>query len=273
MKAIWWIRRDLRLNDNLTLQKALSNSQILPVFILDPILLSGTNTRRLSFLFNNLAQFDNDLRIRGSYLVLRNGSPVDELEKLLAETGAEQIVAEEDFTPYDRLRSVLVGSRIPLKTVQGQLGLHPLANLKANGKPYQVFTSFKKNWLALLPDLSSYPAPAHIPTIPDISSDPIPEGDPEDLFPPGETAAWIRLADFLSTKSIQYSSYRDRMDLEGTSLLSPYFHFGILGLRTAIFKILQVIRQTGDAGEGQSAETWLNELIWREFYIHILYHY
>ncbi|TFG50095.1 MAG: deoxyribodipyrimidine photo-lyase, partial [Anaerolineales bacterium] len=69
MKAIWWIRRDLRLHDNLTLNKALKYSQILPVYILDPILLAGTTTRRQSFLFQNLQQFDKDLRIRGSYLV------------------------------------------------------------------------------------------------------------------------------------------------------------------------------------------------------------
>ena len=136
MSSIWWIRRDLRLQDNLTLKKALENPPVLPVFILDPVLLNTAPERRLNFLFQNLHELDLDLQKRGSKLIIRNGKPVEVLERLISESGADQIYAEEDFTPYARLRSVLVGSYLPLKLVQGQLGLHPLAALKANGKPY-----------------------------------------------------------------------------------------------------------------------------------------
>ena len=131
---------------------------------------------------------------------------------------AEQIYAEEDFTPYDRLRTVLVGGSLPLKIVQGQLGLHPLANLKSNGKPYTVFTPFKKNWLALLPEMKTIPAPKVIPTIPDIQSDPLPDGGKESIFPPGEDAAWERLDTFTTDKLSSYHMERNRMDLTGTSL-------------------------------------------------------
>ncbi len=108
MTAIWWIRRDLRLQDNLTLQKALDNPPVLPVFILDPVLLNTAPERRLNFLFQNLHMLDQDLRSRGSQLIVRHGKPVAVLEGLLQETSADRIYAEEDFTPYARLRRVLV---------------------------------------------------------------------------------------------------------------------------------------------------------------------
>ena len=253
MAALWWIRRDLRLEDNLTLQKALENPPILPVFILDPILLKGAPKPRLDFLFKNLHKLEEDLLARGSYLVIRKGAPVVVLEKLLRETRADLIIAEEDFTPYDRLRSVLVGGCLPLKLVQGQLGIHPLAGLKANGKPYTVYTPFLKNWLAHQPALGLISAPGVIPTIIDIPTDPIPLVKDKSLFLAGEVEAQKKLADFLSTKIQNYHNTRDRMDISGTSQLSPYIHFGIIGLRTAIYHAQRLLSEITD---GSSSRGW-----------------
>ncbi len=270
MSSIWWIRRDLRLHDNKTLLEALKNPPILPVFILDPRLLFSAPDRRQDFLFQNLHQLKADLQARGSDLIIRHGKPVDVLQTLIEESGAEQIFAEEDYTPYARLRSVLVGGCLPLKLVQGQLGLHPLGALKANGKPYQVYTPFKKNWLALRTRVNLIPAPDIIPSIPGILSADLPLGKSDPQFPPGEHAARERLADFLSGPVESYHIARDRMDQAGTSQLSPYFHFGVLGLRTAYHYALKA-NSEGSAGSG--IQTWLEELIWREFYIHILFHF
>jgi deoxyribodipyrimidine photo-lyase len=273
MSAIWWIRRDQRLEDNLTLQKALTNPPILPVFILDPVLLKGAPERRLNFLFQNLHHLDRDLRSRGSQLIVRQGKPEAVLESLLRESGADRIYAEEDFTPYARLRSVLVGSYLPLKLVQGQLGIHPLAALKSTGTPYQVFTPFKKNWLAHRPTLNLIPAPERVATITGIQSEMSPQGQDSALFPSGEKAARQRFQFFLKHKIASYHLTRDRMDLDGTSVLSPYFHFGVLGLRSALHQALDLVDQGIDSKGNGGSETWLNELIWREFYIHILYHF
>lgn len=270
MATIWWIRRDLRLQDNKTLLEALKDPPILPIFILDPRLLSSVPLRRQNFLFQNLRKLQMDLRARGSNLVIRHGKPVETLQDLLAETGADRIIAEEDFTPYARLRSVLVGGCLPLKLVQGQLGLHPLGALKSNGNPYQVFTPFKKNWLALRTVIPAYPAPKDIPTVAGISSEDLKPGEDDPEFPSGELAARARLELFLAEEVKDYHLKRDRMDLNGTSKLSPYFHFGVLGLRTGLHLALQSI-SSGKGGEG--ARVWLNELIWREFYIHILFHF
>ncbi len=270
MASIWWIRRDLRLEDNKTLLRALEDPPLLPVFILDPLLISSAPARRLNFLFQNLRNLQEDLRTRGSDLIVRRGKPVEVLGSLLEMTGANRIIAEEDYTPYARLRSVLVGGCLPLKLVQGQLGMHPLAALNANGKPYQVYTPFKKNWLALQSEVSLLPAPAVIPTIPGLISDEIPQGKTDPSFPSGEKPARDRLQAFLSETVKDYHLARDRMDQAGTSKLSPYFHFGILGLRTGYHYALKSLKE-GSGGEGM--KTWLEELIWREFYIHILFHF
>lgn len=270
MATLWWIRRDLRLLDNKTLQRALEDPPILPVFILDPRLLTPAPDRRLEFLFQNLRHLQADLRSRGSDLIIRRGKPVEVLQGLMSETGAERIIAEEDFTPYDRLRSVLVGGCLPLKLVQGQLGLHPLGGLKANGKPYLVYTPFKKNWLALVTEIPLLDPPEKIPTIAGIGSDEIPPGREDPLFPAGEKAARERLGRFIKGPIQHYHLTRDRMDQDGTSQCSPYFHFGILGLRTGLHYALKSF--LADEG-GEGARTWLEELIWREFYIHILFHF
>jgi len=273
MSSIWWIRRDLRLQDNLTLQTALENPPILPVFILDPLLQKNAPKRRLDFLFQNLQALDKDLQSRGSKLVVRTGKPAEILESLLKETSADQILAEEDFTPYARLRSVLAGSFLPLKLIQGQLGIHPLELLKSSGKPYRIFRSFKKNWLANTQSFELIPAPAIIPSIEDIDSDGIPMGGSEDLFPAGEEAGYNRLELFLRKKVEFYHLTQDRMDLDGSSNLSPYFRFGVLGLRSAIYRSLEILKEGDNRKNLLGIDAWLNDLILREFHIHIMYHF
>ena len=93
MTSIWWIRRDLRLTDNLALQAALKAGSVIPVFILDPHLLSRTPARRQNFLFEGLHALHKDLQNRGSSLVIRKGNPVEVMRPLLAETGAQIIFA------------------------------------------------------------------------------------------------------------------------------------------------------------------------------------
>lgn len=273
MSSIWWIRRDLRLQDNLTLKNALENPPVLPVFILDPVLLSPAPERRLNFLFRNLHELDQDLQLWGSKLIIRTGKPVEVLERLFRETGADRIYAEEDFTPYARLRSVLIGGYLPIKLIQGQLGLHPLAALKSNGKPYRVFTPFKKNWLALNPAIEPIPIPVHIPSIQNIDPGVLPPGENEELFPAGEKAAHQRLEEFIQRKIEFYHLNRNRMDLDGTSSLSPYIRFGVLGLRSALRQSIQMLEDESSRKDIQGIETWLNELIWREFYIHSMFHF
>jgi deoxyribodipyrimidine photo-lyase len=93
------------------------------------------------------------------------------------------------------------------------------------------------------------------------------------LFPAGEREALVRLEEFLFRRIYSYGEDRNRMDLDGTSSLSPYLHFGMLGLRQAVSAARQAMVKARGEASRSSAEIWLNELIWREFYTQILYYF
>ena len=291
MTALWWIRRDIRLSDNPALRAALGQGAVIPVFILDPRLLEQTPARRQAFLFGGLAELDAELGKRGSALTVRSGNPEIELLNLIVETGAQAIYAEEDYTPYARARDQRVAEGLPLTLVHGQTVHPPVSVLKPDGKPYPVFTPFSKTWKAHLPEtLSSLPAPEHFPPVNLPASQSLDEiirlSAPQsvgasDLFPPGEAEALRRLHQFTQSphqKINQYAETRNRMDLDGTSSLSPYLRFGMISMRQAAQTALTVqpfgkLRAGSSTFNEKGPETWLNELIWREFYISILYHF
>ncbi len=279
MTSLWWIRRDLRLTDNPALHAALEAGPVIPVFILDPKF-DSASPRRRDFLYAGLRALDRDLRARRSYLLLRRGDSLDVLRLLLAETGASVIYAEEDYTPYARQRDAEIARLLPLTLVHGQTVHHPLAVLKPDGSPYTVYTPFSKAWKALLPaGLTPLPAPERIPTPPGLRSAPLPEAQDDPNFPAGESEALRRLQAFCSPLPSgegpgvrAYAAARNRLDLDGTSRLSPYLRFGMISLRQAVHAAKQT-SEVSQTSEVLGAETWLNELIWREFYISILYHF
>jgi deoxyribodipyrimidine photo-lyase len=221
-----------------------------------------------------LKSLDADLRQHGSGLVVRAGNPLEVLTDLLAESGAEVIYAETDFSPYARRRDEMVGSHLPLRLVKGA-SVHPLsAVVKADGSPYTVFTPFSKTWRAL--PLSIQPpgdAPQLFPwvTLPD--SQPLPYTKPPFQFPTSEARARRLLVDFCADGMGRYGLLRDRMDMESTSHLSPYLRFGLVSARRAVYEARSVLDATTDAAGRRGIETWINELIWREFYQMILYQF
>jgi deoxyribodipyrimidine photo-lyase len=282
--AVWWVRRDLRLTDNQALASALAYAeQVIPVFVLNPALLDSPHVgaKRVAFLFGGLRQLDADLRARGSRLVVRRGEPLAELRALLGETGATRIFAEEDLTPYARRRDARVAQSLPLD-LTGGVTVHPAgAVLKADGAPYTVFTPFSRTWKALpLPSVRDVLlAAARLPVVPDLSSLPIPDAPalPAAVpFPPGEAEAQRRLAAFVDGEEAaiyRYAEGRNQLDLDGTSRLSPYLRFGMVSARQAVASALAAVGTASGAQGRKGAETWLNELIWREFFAHILYHF
>ncbi|MCX8062687.1 MAG: DNA photolyase family protein [Anaerolineales bacterium] len=282
MTAIWWIRRDLRLNDNAALQAALKEGEVIPLFILDPHLLSRSAPKRQNFLCAGLHALDESLRQRGAYLVVRHGEPVKVLHQLLVESGASVIYAEEDYTPYARRRDRHIGGELPLQLIAGQIVHHPNSIRKPDGSPYTVYTPYSKAWKAKLSEIKLLPAPQRILTPMNLQSEPLLPFQPNPSFPAGEAEALLRLENFTqpanfphsnaSSGIYAYGELRNRMDLEGTSQLSPYLRLGMLGMRQAAAAALEAMRNA-PPGMSKSAETWLNELIWREFYIQILYHF
>jgi len=274
MTSIWWIRRDLRLHDQPTLHAASANGDVLPLFILDPFLLNKTPARRQTFLFEGLRRLAADLMKRGATLVIRRGNPGEVLTQLLAETNATAVYAEEDYTPYARRRDREIARAVDLRLIHGQSVFHPRAVCKADGTPYVVFAAYARSWRSLLPEhLPLLPAPVKIDMPPGIASDPLPELPPLNGFPAGEAEGQARLTRFCESHIGSYADQRDRMALEGTSTLSPYLRFGMLSLRTAVAAAIEAGQLATSAFARQSAEKWLSELTWREFYIQVMFHF
>jgi len=253
--ALWWIRRDLRLTDNQALTAALAYAdRVAPVFVLDPTLLNSpcVGPKRVAFLLGGLRALEADLRAWGSRLIVRRGSPRDELTALLTECGAEAIFAEEDFSPYARQRDSGVAEHLPLRLVGGPIVHLPGTVLKADGTPYTVFTPFRRRWQTLpSPQTEAIlPPPTRMATPPEVTSLPLPrEPALSSLvpFPPGEAEAQRRLTAFVGGENppiTQYAELRDRLDVDGTSRLSPYLRFGMLSARQAVVAALDSHRSS-----------------------------
>ncbi|MEJ5310662.1 MAG: deoxyribodipyrimidine photo-lyase [Anaerolineae bacterium] len=286
MTAIWWIRRDLRLSDNQALHAALAHSRyVLPVFVLDPALWNSgyTGDKRRAFLLGGLRALDADLRARGSRLIVRHGSPKAELARLRDETGATTIFAEADVSPYARRRDARVAAEVPLHLTGGLTIRPPEAVRKADGGVYTVYTPYNRAWRKLpVPDVRELlPAPERIPLPPDIDYTRLYRETLPDMpvlpssvsFVPGEAEARRRLQAFMAEGIYGYSEERDLMAHTGTSGLSPYLRFGMLSARQAAVAATQAHYDAPSDATRHSAGVWRDELLWREFYMNILYHF
>lgn len=281
--AIWWIRRDLRLNDNLTLMAALTQTEeVVPVFVVDPALQESpyVGVKRLAVLWANLRALDAGLRERGSRLTVRTGQPAKIVPQLATELDAGLVVAEEDFSPYARERDKRVREAltVPFEVAGMPVVRHPTDILKSDGDPYSIYTPYSRKWKAERPNIDLQSPPEVIST-PDLAGEPIPETPklPDAVsFGAGEDVAQERLQAFVrgdESPIYRYADRRDRVDLDGTSRLSPYLRFGVLSARQAVAAAYAAIDAAPDDAARKSAQAWLDELIWREFYVAILYHF
>jgi len=135
---------------------------------------------------------------------------------------------------------------------------HPTEILKDDGDPYVVYTTYKNKW---------YRQP--IPTPADCLLAPQPVRD----FPGTAREAQDRLTNFTTSAIHKYKSRRDRLDLDGTSRLSPCLRFGLISAREAFAQSQIAFLKAGDDQERVEIRTWMDELVWREFYTAILYHF
>jgi deoxyribodipyrimidine photo-lyase len=280
MTVVWWLRRDLRLHDNEALSTALEAGEpVIPLFILDPNLLSSqyVGDKRLAFLFANLRQLAEDLNSRGAQLIVRQGQPVEVMKKLRDQIGFNRIIAERDHSPYAQSRDREVGAVFPLQRVGSSAILPPGAVRKADGDPYVVYTPFHNRWLdqKLPSQVDLLPAPDRIPSPSGLTSESIPVSPAyqlEEHFPIGEAAARNRLAEYCAEQGNigSYTQLRDRMAADGTSRLSPYLRFGLLSPREVFIAAQENLDRSEQKQRRQSTRQWISELIWRDFYIHIL---
>lgn len=285
--CILWFRRDLRLDDNLALHKALDQGGgVIPVFIWD--LDEDPSVRAEGagrwWLHRSLESLARDLKSRGSRLIFRQGDPLAQLRKLVEETGATSVTWNRLYEPASRRRDEKVGRSLKQDGIevipsQGGLLFEPWAIEKKGGGPYQVFTPY---WRACLDQAEparplAAPEKLAVPTLWPQSED----LDAFGLFPQikwyghmekewvvGETGAAAELKRFIDERVKVYGEQRDFPDRKGTSRLSPYLHFGEISPR----RIWHALKKT-PAIQGSGAGKYLSEIGWREFAHHLIYHF
>jgi deoxyribodipyrimidine photo-lyase len=256
------------------LHAATAAGAVVPVFVLDPWLLARTPARRQAFLFANLRALDGSLQRRGARLIVRTGPPARVLPEVGKEVAANKIFAEEDYTPYALRRDSSVAEACDLRLVPGQCVHAPNKVLKKDGSPYVVYTPYARAWKTRLPGrLTILPAPERINMPSGMASDGIPDADANQLFPAGEAEGHRRLQGFVQDGIFHYENRRNRVDLRGTSALSPYLRFGVLSMRMAVAATLEARSAASSTAARDGVEAWLNELVWREFYIQIMFHF
>ena len=282
--VIFWFRRDLRLTDNLGLHEAsLTNQPILAVFVLEPHLLKISSVRR-KFLYEGLVALHQDLQGHGGGLHLLHGSVEVALPRLIEQTGATALFYNKDYTPYATQRDQRIQARIgvPAYSFDDAIIQPPASVLTDAGQPYTVFTPFKNKWRSQVKQRTLLPLTHHIQLVNQPVLDlrqHLPHADMLErvVIPPaGEQIAQQRLTAFVEGGLYAYQTQRDRFDASplnsnlSTSSLSPYFKFGMLSPRQALRTARHAYEQATHEGERKSVETWVDELIWREFYVHIM---
>jgi deoxyribodipyrimidine photo-lyase len=282
--AIHWFRRDLRLTDNTALAAAARRAEsVVPVYIQS--VWSGshhwTGSHRQEFLCGSLKSLDESLRAIGSHLVVRRGDAVEELLKLARETGAEAIYFNRDPDPFGRA----VEERLAKEAPEWGIELHAEKDiciherdevLTGKGDSFRVFTPYAKAWLKLdKPSaggrLRSLPFPkklsaGHLPRLTDWKIE-----SAGKIIEPGEGAARTRLTAFLKEPIGKYGKGRDFPAEDSTSRLSQDLRYGLLSIRE-VFERCRAKAAELPAGARPSAHTFINELIWREFYMQVLWH-
>lgn len=289
--AIFWFRRDLRLDDNPALHAAMKRAPvIIPVYIHDPEAEGDWAPGGASrwWLHESLTHLSRELEMRGSRLILRRGPSLDVLETLLGETGAEAVfwnrLYEPDLVARDRgVKTALRGMGIHAESHRAGLLCEPWELATGSGEAYRVFTPY---WRALR-SRTAIPAPAGEPRalpapprwpasrrVAELELVPPRAGWHHKLaayWQPGEAGGRGRLNHFLAGIMPDYAQGRDFPGIDGVSALSPHLHFGELGPARVWSRVREHLEIDPQARAG--AEAWLRELGWREFAHHVLFHF
>lgn len=278
---VFWFRRDLRLEDNAGLYHALrSGRPVLPVFIFDKNILDDLEEKkdaRVEFLHQEISRLAGELAALGSGMLVKYGDPETVWKTLTGTYNISDVFTNHDFEPYAKKRDesvqkLLAGFGIGFHTFKDHVIFEKNEVVKDDGTPYTVFTPYSRKWLTRLYSrmvsngnggevsfyLKSYPCekyldnflktnPFDIPSLSDMGFEP--GGIP---FPPKSvTQVLVK----------NYGQTRDFPAMEGTSRLGIHFRFGTISIREKARKALTL------------SPVYLNELIWRDFYAMILWHF
>lgn len=264
--SIFWFRRDLRLEDNVALQHALTNGlPVIPIFIFDDEILDGLprNDARVSFIYSSLKDIHLQLKKEDSSLLIKKGDVQEVWQELLAKYSIKKVFFNKDYEPYaihrdNAIIDLLESKGIQANSYKDQVIFEENDVLKDDGKPYTVYTPYKNKWLKKL-HLNNYRS---IP-YEKINFDNFYKF--ETLFPALETIGFVKSKQKVYPYNLsdisEYDKYRDYPGINGTSNLSPHLRFGTVSIRKMVTLALT------------KNLVFLSELIWREFFMQILFHF
>lgn len=267
--TLFWFRRDLRLEDNTALFYALQDKEtVLPIFIFDETILQHLekNDARVTFIHNQLEKINVELGKINKSLAVFYGKPIEVFKNLIKDNQIKSVYTNHDYEPYARKRDIALNevfkeNKIEFKTCKDQVIFEKSEITKDDGLPYVVYTPFSNKWKAKLKEtkLVNYPSET---LLKNITSHSYPFLSLQDI---GFETTKIKLPEYtISEKLIsEYEATRNFPALKnGTSLVGIHLRFGTISIRKLVQHALKF-----------ENETFLKELIWREFFMQILWHF
>lgn len=266
--TVFWFRRDLRIDDNTALFHALNeNEAVLPIFIFDKNILEHLpkNDARVTFIQKELSKINKELEKYNSSLAVFYGDPVTVFNQLTSEYNIKSVYTNHDYEPAARKRDkaineLLKSKNCSFKTCKDQVIFEKSDIVKDDGSPYVVYTPYSKKWKEKVKkiEIIHYPSEKLLTKC-------IQHNNPFlDLDDIGFEKSTIQLQNYDISENLvkNYESTRNFPSVKGTSLLGIHLRFGTISIRKLVKYALNFPN-----------ETFLNELIWREFFMQILWHF
>ncbi|MCB9251166.1 MAG: deoxyribodipyrimidine photo-lyase [Flavobacteriales bacterium] len=258
---LFWFRRDLRLEDNTALNLALKEPEkVLPVFIFDTNILDELerNDPRVGFIHEQLNAINNTLKDQGASIKIYVGKTLEIWNSILTEFKVNKVFSNKDYEPYaikrdSMVREFLNKNSVELISVKDQVIFEENEIIKDDGDPYTIFTPYKNKWLRnfIMPEVRERSRLNFV--------------SQNYVFPSLEQIGFktptIKVPEFNLSHIKKYAENRNSPSMNKTTFLGPYLRFGTLSIRSLIKSLKP------------DDEVFLSELIWREFFMQILFHF
>lgn len=269
--SIFWFRRDLRLDDNVGFLEALKGGHpVLPIFIFDKEILNELpqDDARVTFIYETLQKMRNELQEdHGSSLALFYGKPETVWKQLVKDYDIDTVYTNHDYEPYalerdEQIKKLLNKEDIDFKTFKDQVIFEKDEVVKGDGDPYVVYTPYKNKWQEIFDEdahLKIHYTSQHLKNL--IQNSRLPNLDLSDM---GFKKSSIEIPEYDVTPTLiqNYEDTRNFPGQDGTSHLGPHLRFGTVSVRKMVKKAI-----------AEKNTIFWSELIWREFFMQILYHY
>lgn len=267
--TVFWFRRDLRLFDNAGLYHALnSDAPVLPLFIFDTEILDKLNNRddaRVSFIYAEIQKLKKQFEAEGSSLRIFHSNPIEAFQKIMEEYEVQAVYTNKDYEPYaiqrdKKVKRLLDSNGILFHAFKDHVIFEENDVLKDDGTPYTVFTPYSKKWKQKLAktEIPNFPSEKQLDNLFKTKPFTLPELNELGFKKSGITVPPAEIPEKIIR---EYAEKRDLPAIDGTTRLGVHLRFGTVSIRQLTQRAKEL------------SEVFLNELIWRNFFIDILWHF